>query len=116
MGETFALKSFVFMTKREIVVKISIDTGMIQEVVTDVVQKCLDYLTEALAAGETVELRNFGVFKVKTRRARIGRNPKVPEIDVIIPAVAQVKFTAGKLMREAVSKLSPQAKGGKALI
>jgi nucleoid DNA-binding protein len=66
-------------------------------------------LTEALAVGETVELRNFGVFKVKTRRARIGRNPKVPEIDVKIPATAQVKFTAGKLMRKAVLKLSPKA-------
>ena len=101
------------MTKREIVVKISNDTGLIQEVVTDVVQKCLDYLTEALAAGKTVELRNFGVFKVKTRRARIGRNPKAPEIDVKIPPVAQVKFTAGKLMREAVLKLSPKAEAVK---
>jgi nucleoid DNA-binding protein len=101
------------MTKREIVVKISNDTGMIQQVVTDVVQKCLDYLTEALSSGKTVELRNFGVFKVKTRRARIGRNPKVPEIDVIIPPVARVKFTAGKVMREAVLKLSPKAKAVK---
>ena len=101
------------MTKHDIVVKVSIDTGMTQPVVLDVVQKCLDHIAEALAAGKTVELRNFGVFKVKTRQARIGRNPQVPEIDVIIPAKARVKFTAGKVMREAVLKLTPKKKAGK---
>jgi nucleoid DNA-binding protein len=50
-----------------------------------VVQRTLDHILETVAAGTTVELRNFGVFEVKVRKARIGRNPKRPETDVLIP-------------------------------
>jgi nucleoid DNA-binding protein len=42
------------------------------------------------------------------RKARIGRNPNLPETDVPIPRRAVVKFKPGKEMREAVLKLSPQ--------
>ncbi|MFM7102578.1 MAG: HU family DNA-binding protein, partial [Verrucomicrobiota bacterium] len=80
------------MTKRDLVVRISQETGLIQEHVLDVVQKTLDQMSEALAKGETIELRNFGVFEVKIRRARIGRNPNSPEKDVPIPPRAVVKF------------------------
>ncbi|MFM8358687.1 MAG: HU family DNA-binding protein, partial [Verrucomicrobiota bacterium] len=86
------------MTKRDLVVRISQETGLIQEHVLDVVQKTLDQMSEALAKGETIELRNFGVFEVKIRRARIGRNPNSPEKDVPIPPRAVVKFKPGKEM------------------
>lgn len=95
------------MTKRDLVVRISQETDLIQEKVLDVVQKTLDYIAEALAKGHTVELRNFGVFEVKVRKARIGRNPNKPETDVPIPTRAVVKFKPGKEMRESVLKLSP---------
>lgn len=97
------------MTKRDLVLRISGETGLVQQQVLDVVQKTLDHITEALAKGETVELRNFGVFEVKVRKARIGRNPKAPATDVPIPPRAIVKFKAGKEMRETVIKLSPHA-------
>ena len=80
---------------------------MIQTQVFDVVQKTLDYISEAVARGETVELRNFGVFEVKVRKARIGRNPNAPAKDVRIPPRAVVKFKAGKEMRETVLRLTP---------
>jgi nucleoid DNA-binding protein len=95
------------LTKRDLVVRISEETNLIQQQVLEVVQKTLDYISEALAKGETVELRNFGVFEVKTRKARVGRNPNAPETDVPIPARSVVKFKAGKEMREAVIKLPP---------
>ena len=95
------------LTKRDLVVRIGEETGLIQQQVLEVIQKTLDYISEALAKGETGELRNFGVFEVKTRKARIGRNPKAPEADVPIPARSVVKFKAGKEMREAVIKLPP---------
>lgn len=95
------------LTKRDLVVRISEETDLIQQQVLEVVQKTLDYISEALAKGETVELRNFGVFEVKTRKARVGRNPNAPETDVPIPARSVVKFKAGKEMREAVVKLPP---------
>lgn len=95
------------MTKRDLVLRISEETGLVQQQVLQIVQQTLDYITEALARGETVELRNFGVFEVKVRKARIGRNPNAPATDVPIPPRAIVKFKAGKEMRETVIKLSP---------
>lgn len=96
------------MTKRDLVIRIGEETGLIQQDVLTIVQKTLDYITEALAKGETVELRNFGVFEVKTRKARIGRNPNRPEIDVPIPTRSVVKFKSGKIMREQVLKIRPK--------
>jgi len=99
-------------TKRDLVIRISNDTGLIQQDVMAVVQKTLDYITEALIAGKNVELRNFGVFEVKLRKPRVGRNPNDPAKDVQIPARAVVKFKAGKEMREKVlsltAKIAPQ--------
>lgn len=92
------------MTKRDLVIRISEETGQIQQKVQDVVQLTLDHISEAVAARKTVELRNFGVFEVKVRKARIGRNPHQPDTDVPIPQRAGVKFKPGKEMREAVLK------------
>jgi len=94
------------MTKRDLVIKISNETSLIQQDVKSVVQKLLDHITTAVVRGETIELRNFGVFEVKLRKPRIGRNPNDPGKDVVIPARAVVKFKPGKEMREKVLKLT----------
>ncbi len=96
------------MTKRDLVIRISNETGLVQLQVLDIIQKTLDYISEALVQGRKVELRNFGVFEVKVRKARVGRNPNQPGTDVPIPQRAVVKFKAGKEMREAVLKLTGQ--------
>ena len=96
------------LTKRDLVIRISNETGLVQQQVFDVVQKTLDYIAGALAKGDKVELRNFGVFEVKIRKARVGRNPNAPETDVPIPARTMVKFKAGKEMRADVLRLTPQ--------
>lgn len=97
------------MTKRDLVVRISDETGLVQQDVLNVVQKTLDYIAEAVAQGIKVELRNFGVFEVKVRKARVGRNPNAPAADVRIPPRAVVKFKPGKEMRESVLMLTPDA-------
>jgi nucleoid DNA-binding protein len=97
------------LTKRDLVTRISDESGLIQQQVLDVVQKTLDYIAESLAKGDKVELRNFGVFEVKVRKARVGRNPNSPERDVPIPQRAVVKFKPGKEMRAEVLKLSPNS-------
>ncbi|MFH1066691.1 MAG: HU family DNA-binding protein [bacterium] len=94
------------LTKRDLVVRISNETGMIQHDVLNVIQKTLDYIAQSLAQGKAVQLRNFGVFEVKVRKARVGRNPNKPENDVPIPPRAVVKFKPGKEMKGMVSKLS----------
>lgn len=91
------------MTKRDMVVRISRETGLIQEDVYSVIQKTLDCITEGLGKGEHIELREFGVFDVCVRKARVGRNPNKPEHTVPIPERHVVKFKAGKRMKEAIA-------------
>ncbi|MFH1190357.1 MAG: HU family DNA-binding protein [Candidatus Omnitrophota bacterium] len=89
------------MTKKEIVLKISEETRIKQIDVKAVVQRTLDHIISALSRGETVELRNFGVFKVKSRRSRIGRNPKTGQA-VPIPERKVVSFKVGMVMKKKV--------------
>jgi nucleoid DNA-binding protein len=90
------------MTKRDLVVRISKETGIIQEDVFTVLQKSLDYITETLVRGEHIEFRDFGVFEVTVRKQRIGRNPNRPENVVTIPERKVVKFKPGKKMKALV--------------
>jgi nucleoid DNA-binding protein len=96
------------MTKRDLVVKIARETGLIQQDVSAIVQMTLDGIADEVAAGKTVELRNFGVFKVIVRRSRKGRNPNRPKKTVIIPDRAVVKFRSGKELRTRVEALRPE--------
>ena len=98
------------LTKRELVMRISEETGLIQSQVLAVVQKTFDGISDALAKGDKVELRNFGIFDVRITKARPGRNPNRPETDVMIPARAVVKFKAGKEMKVEVLKRTPKSK------
>ena len=82
------------MTKRDLVVKIAREINLNQSQVADTVQKTLDYIAEELIAGRTIELRNFGVFEIKVRKSRKGRNPNEPEHEVVIPERTVVKFRA----------------------
>ena len=87
------------MTKKELSIKIAEDTGLKQVEVKKVVQKMLDFMIEALFKGEVIELRNFGIFKVKSRKPRIGRNPKTG-VEVPIPERKVVTFKAGMVMKK----------------
>jgi nucleoid DNA-binding protein len=100
------------MTKRDLVARISDETGLVQGQVSDVVQKTFDGIIESLSRGEGVELRNFGVFEVRHRKPRVGRNPSDPSKEFPIPARAVVKFKPGKEMKEIVMKLAPAGEGG----
>ncbi|MBO7534902.1 MAG: integration host factor subunit beta [Lentisphaeria bacterium] len=97
------------MTKRDLVVRVARQANMKQSDVMDIIQLTLDTITEELAAGNNIEFRNFGVFEVLTRKARVGRNPNSPKQEVKIPERAVVKFKPGKEMRKLVVKLSPKA-------
>ena len=98
------------LTKRDLVVRISNETGVVQTQVFDVIQKTLDYITESLAEGSDVELRNFGVFEIRLTKPRVGRNPNEPGSRYEIPERATVKFKMGKVMRQKVSKMTPVLK------
>lgn len=96
------------MTKRDIVVRIAEETKLTQNEVAEVVQKTLDYIAEELAEGRTVELRNFGVFEITTRKARKGRNPNKPQDEVIIPERTVIKFKTGRELKDKIEKIKPK--------
>ena len=96
------------LTKRDLVLRLCEDTDQPQQHVFDIVQRTFDHITKALANREKVELRNFGIFEVRVRKARTGRNPSAPGTDVPIPERCVVKFKAGREMRLEVGKLAPK--------
>ncbi len=96
------------ITKRDIVVAISNETGLTQQQVFNVLQHTLDHVTKNLSDGHEVVLRNFGAFQVRKTKAKVGRNPNRPGTDVVIPPRAVVKFKPGKEMKEKVAKLLPE--------
>ncbi len=89
------------MTKKDIVVKISEETGFKQVVVKKIVHKVFDKMLEALLEGDRIEIRNFGIFKVKRRKARIGRNPKTNQ-PVPVPERRTVVFKPGLEMKQKI--------------
>ena len=94
------------LTKRDIVLKIFEKTKDVpQSKIQETVQSTLDIILDALAEGRNVELRNFGVFEVQKRKARVGRNPNKPETDVVIPTRAVVKFKAGKVLKARIKEI-----------
>ena len=89
------------MTKKDIVLKITDMTGIKQVDVKTIVQATFDVIVESLVRNEKVELRNFGVFKVKSREARIGRNPRTGE-SVPVPPRKVVIFKPGLEMKQQI--------------
>jgi len=81
------------------VLVVSKETNITQVDVKRVIQLMLHHLIESLKEGKTIELRNFGVFKVRQRAPRRGRNPKTGE-EVPVPPKRVVVFKPGLLMRQ----------------
>lgn len=93
------------LTKRDLVIRISNETGLIQKQVADVIDLMLDCLVESVGQGRYIEFRNFGAFLVKRHKARVGRNPQRPGRNLHIPARLAVKFKSGKTMKARVMSL-----------
>ena len=92
------------MTKKEIVKQISDKLGLTQLKTKEIVQFTFDAIVETLLSEKRIELRNFGVFEVKRRKARKARNPRTGEkVDVGPKNV--VTFKPGKEMEERIRKL-----------
>jgi len=89
------------MTKKDIVLKITDMTGIKQVDVKKIVQKTFDVIMESLTRYEKVELRKFGVFKIKERKARFGRNPRTGA-SVPVPPRKVVVFKSGLEMKQKI--------------
>lgn len=89
------------ITKKDLIDRISSETGYRRTDVKATIQAFLDHVTNELGQGNRLEFRDFGVFEVRDRAARIAQNPKTLE-RVKVPSRRTVKFKIGRKMREAL--------------
>ena len=87
------------VTKKELIDQIADATGQKRVVVTRIVQSFLDSIIVELGKGNRLEFRDFGVFEVKQRQARMAQNPKTLA-PVEVPPKRTVKFKVGRLMKQ----------------
>ena len=91
------------MNKTELIAAVAEKSGLSKKDSEKAVSAVFDAVTEALVAGDKVQLVGFGTFDVKERAARIGRNPKTKE-EIQIPASRVASFKVGKALKDAVAK------------
>lgn len=96
------------MTKKDIVRTIAEQIDLPQLRTKELVQRTFDALIEALVREGRIELRNFGVFQIKRREARMARNPRTGE-KVPVQAKSVVTFKPGKEMEARVRQLDREA-------
>ena len=101
LARTFLWGRRIKMTKAELVEKVAAQINLTKKQTEVVVNTVFQSITESLAQGKKVELRGFGSFRVRSRNARIGRNPKSGD-RVDVPAKRVPFFKAGKELRELV--------------
>ena len=94
------------MTKKEMIRRIAVELDINQVLAGKIVQSTLDTILDALVANRKVELRNFGIFKVKKRAPRKARNPKTNE-EILVPAKSVICFRPGKNVAAMIASRRP---------
>jgi integration host factor subunit beta len=87
------------ITKKDLVDRIADKSGCKRVVVKRVIQTFLDEIVSELGHGNRLEFRDFGVFEIRSRAARVAQNPKTLE-KVFVPQKRTVKFKIGRLMKQ----------------
>jgi len=87
------------VTKKDLVDRIADQTGNKRVLVKRIVQTFLDEIVSELGEGNRLEFRDFGVFELRSRAARVAQNPKTME-KVFVPSKRTVKFKIGRLMKQ----------------
>ena len=91
------------MNKAELITAVAEKTGLSKKDSEKAVNATFETITANLETGDKVQLVGFGVFDVKNRGVRMGRNPKTKE-EIEIPASRVPTFKAGKALKDAVAK------------
>ena len=91
------------MNKTELIAAVAEKTGMTKKDAEQIVSITFDTIAQELQKGEKVQLSGFGIFEVKDREARVGRNPHTKEA-IQIPATKVPAFKAAKALKDAVSE------------
>ena len=91
------------MNKTELIAAVAQNAGMAKKDAERAVNAMVDAITQSLVKGEKVQLSGFGIFEVKDREARVGRNPRTKEA-IEIPATRLPAFKASKTLKDIVGK------------
>ena len=91
------------MNKAELIDAVAERTGLSKKDSDKALSAAFEVITSALQTGEKVQLVGFGVFDIKERAARIGRNPRTKE-PIDIPATRAPVFKPGKILKDAVDQ------------
>lgn len=90
------------LTRADLAEAVHESVGVSRQESAELVERTLDLIAEALERGEQVKLSGFGVFQVRAKRARMGRNPKTGEPAAIDPRTV-ISFRASQIMKARVS-------------
>lgn len=93
----------VTITKKDLIDRVANQTGYRRADVKQILQAVLDEVTAELGEGSRIEFRDFGVFDVRHRAARIGKNPRTLD-PVEVPAKRGVRFKPGRQLREVMER------------
>ena len=91
------------MNKTELIAAVAAKTGITKKDAESIVSATFDTVAQELSKGEKVQVSGFGIFEVKDRDARVGRNPHTKEA-IQIPASRVPAFKAAKALKDAVAK------------
>ena len=91
------------MRKRDLIVEIARETGVTQEVAKATIESLFRRISHNLSKNRHIELRNWGIFKVKRRKGHLARNPKTGE-KFPVPSHRVIVFKPGKKMKEMIEK------------
>jgi DNA-binding protein HU-beta len=89
------------MNKIELIAAVAEKTGMTKKDAERAVAATFESISASLAKGDRVQLSGFGIFEVKERSARVGRNPRTKET-IEIPASRTPAFKASKALKDLV--------------
>lgn len=90
-------------TKKDLVKEVAARTGFDISSVKQIVQTMFDAMCDGLSRDGNIEIRNFGIFKVKHTPARKARNPKTSEI-IMVPPKKHISFKPGQTMKERINR------------
>lgn len=94
------------VTKKDLVDRIAEQSGHKRIIVKKIIQQFLDEIVMELGDGNRLEFRDFGVFEVRSRAARVAQNPKTME-KVQVPRKRTVKFKIGRVMKDRLINSQP---------
>ncbi len=100
------------ITKKELITEISDTSGLKHADVQVMLESFMDLVVKHLATGDEITLRTFGTFDLRVAKGKIGRNPKQPNSEVVIPDRCVVRFRPSKELKDRAAAIPIQKLNG----